>query len=70
LSRPDGPIAGAGKIRKLEEALEGERTARTEGERKLADLRVEVTRLGERAAHADELRALIATMQSSSTGRS
>jgi chromosome segregation ATPase len=51
--------AGAGKIRKLEEALEDERTARTEGERKLADLRVEVATLGERAAHADELRSLL-----------
>jgi chromosome segregation ATPase len=51
--------AGAAKIRKLAEALEGERTARTEGERKLADLRVEVARLGERAAHADELRTML-----------
>jgi chromosome segregation ATPase len=51
--------AGACKIRKLEEALEEERTARTEGERKLADLRVEVARLAERAAHADELRTLL-----------
>ena len=51
--------AGAAKIRKLEEALEDERTARAEGERKLADLRVEVATLGERAAHADELRTLL-----------
>ncbi|NCA72877.1 MAG: DNA-binding protein, partial [Sphingobacteriia bacterium] len=51
--------AGAGKIRKLEEALEDERSARTEGERKLADLRVEVATLAERAAHADELRTLL-----------
>lgn len=51
--------AGAAKIRKLEETLADERTARAEGERKLADLRVEVARLGERAAHADELRTLL-----------
>jgi chromosome segregation ATPase len=51
--------AGAAKIRKLEEALEDERTARTEEERKLADLRVEVAKLGERAAHADALRTLL-----------
>ncbi|EGV19097.1 DNA-binding protein [Thiocapsa marina] len=50
---------GAAKIRKLEEALEDERTARTEGERKLADMRVEVATLGERAAYADELRTLL-----------
>jgi chromosome segregation ATPase len=55
--------AGACKIRKLEEALEEERTARTEGERKLADLRVEVARLTERAARTDELRALVETLQ-------
>ncbi|MFB1490101.1 MULTISPECIES: DNA-binding protein [unclassified Thiocapsa] len=55
--------AGAGKIRKLEEALEEERTARTEGERKLADLRVEVATLTERAARTDELRALVETLQ-------
>lgn len=55
--------AGACKIRKLEEALEEERTARTEGERKLADLRVEVATLTERAARTDELRALVETLQ-------
>lgn len=51
--------AGAAKIRKLEEVLEEERTARAAGERKLADLRVEVATLGERAAHADQLRTLL-----------
>ncbi len=55
--------AGAAKIRKLEEALAEERTARTEGERKLADLRVEVATLTERAARTDELRALVETLQ-------
>jgi chromosome segregation ATPase len=55
--------AGAVKIRKLEEALEDERTARTEGERKLADLRVEVATLTERAARTDELLALVETLQ-------
>jgi hypothetical protein len=47
----------------LEEALEEERTARTEGERKLADLRVEVATLIERAARTDELLALVETLQ-------
>jgi chromosome segregation ATPase len=51
--------AGAAKIRKLDEVLEEERTARAAGERKLADLRVEVATLGERAAHADQLRTLL-----------
>lgn len=55
--------AGACKIRKLEDALEEERTARVEGERKLADLRVEVATLTERAARTDELRALVETLQ-------
>ncbi len=55
--------AGAAKIRKLEDALAEERTARTEGERKLADLRVEVATLTERAARTDELRALVETLQ-------
>ena len=51
--------AGAAKIRKLEETLEEERHARQNQDRLLADLRVEVATLGERAARADELRALL-----------
>ena len=55
--------AGACKIRKLEEALEEERTVRAEVERKLADLRVAVATLTERAARTDELLALVETLQ-------
>jgi chromosome segregation ATPase len=62
--------AGASKIRKLEEGLETERRARQEAEQAMHALRVEVATLTERAARTEELRAIIATLQTSSTGRS
>jgi chromosome segregation ATPase len=61
--------AGAGKIRKLEEILETERQARQNAEQSTMALRLENAALGERATHADELRALIASLQPPSTGR-
>ena len=50
---------GAKKIQKLDEALDEERRAHAAAEKALADLRVELATLAERAAQADELRALI-----------
>jgi chromosome segregation ATPase len=50
---------GAKKIQKLEEAIEDERQARAGAEKALADLRVELASLTERAARTDELRELI-----------
>lgn len=54
---------GAGKIRKLKEGLEAERAARQAAETALAELRIEVATLTERAAHVEELRALIARLR-------
>ena len=50
---------GAKKIQKLDEAIDEERRAHAAAKKALADLRVELATLAERAAQADELRALI-----------
>jgi DNA repair exonuclease SbcCD ATPase subunit len=56
--------AGGKKIAKLEATLEEERQARAAAEKALAELRVEAATLTERAAHVDELRAMLEQLTS------
>jgi chromosome segregation ATPase len=53
----DKPIAA------LEEELRGEREARAAADQALTELRAAAATLAERAAHVDELRALLKTLQ-------
>jgi len=51
------------RIAALEEELRGEREARAAADQALTALRVETATLAERAAHVEELRALLKTLQ-------
>jgi chromosome segregation ATPase len=57
------------KVQKLETALDEERQARAGAEKVAADLRVEAATLAERAAHAEELRGLVNSLQKQTPAR-
>ena len=58
------------KIARLETSLEEARLAQTAAEQATAELRVQVATLDERAAHVDELRAMLAQLQKAAPGAS
>jgi chromosome segregation ATPase len=59
------------KVQKLEASIEEEREARAAAERALSELRVEAATLTERAAHVDELRAMLEQLRpATSRGKS
>jgi len=60
---------GGKKIQRLEAASEEERAARAVAEKGLAELRVEVATLTERATRADELHALVQELSAQFTGK-
>ena len=61
-SKADAATQGE-KVIRLEKVLDEERQGREQADQALSDLRIEAATLRERAAHAEELRDLLRTLQ-------